>query len=95
MLFFPSAVTYVDASGNRNTFISLTASDAVSQFDLLLNYWNGFSWNWQSVGVPAGTSWVYGNSSFINGSSPPWTGGGESEPPEISGKWQTEGLRFL
>jgi hypothetical protein len=47
----PTAITYVDASGNRRIYVfALAPPTAESDSRLVLRFWNGFQWQWSDHG---------------------------------------------
>jgi hypothetical protein len=46
-----SVITYIDPSGNRRIYAFAVEDD---QYHLVVNYWNGATWQWGDNGLPAG-----------------------------------------
>jgi hypothetical protein len=69
----PSAVTYVDGSGNRRIYVFAVATNSpVANSDhLVVNYWDGFAWHWADQGLPAGNTYVFDPSAitYFDGST--------------------------
>src|SRR5262249_8370178 len=42
----PAAITYVDAAGNRRIYVFASGDNG----HLVVNYWDGLSWNWADQG---------------------------------------------
>jgi hypothetical protein len=43
----PAAISYVDVAGNQRIY-----AFAISGGELVVNYWDGFNWNWADQGTP-------------------------------------------
>lgn len=49
----PTAITYVDASGNQRIYVFALARPAdAGARRLVIRFWNGFQWQWSDQGVP-------------------------------------------
>jgi len=51
----PSAITYLDAGGNRRIYSFVMSNDQ----HLVVLWWDGSNWHWADMGLPAGASAVY------------------------------------
>jgi hypothetical protein len=51
----PSEITYVDAEGHERIYSFAQGNN----YHLVVNYWNGSSWQWADQGLPAGASQVF------------------------------------
>ncbi len=51
-------ITFQDAAGNQQIYVFSTAIEIGDTGHLLLNYWDGFNWNWSDQGLPPLTGYV-------------------------------------
>jgi hypothetical protein len=62
----PDAITYLDAAGRQEIYVfACGLNGGQENGQLVVNYWNGFGWNWADMGFPPGKTGVYSNPTTI------------------------------